>query len=88
MFECPHCHERGIGFLQKLFMGSTNPARCKRCGRRVAISQLSVILLIPTYVMMFFLFKVDDSWLRILLLGLLIVVFFYIHLKYSKLIPI
>ena len=88
MFECPHCHERSIGLVQKLSIGTANPTHCKQCGKRVGIPNQSLLLFIPTFILMFFILRVANLWLKILLFALLIAVFFYIQLRHVKLIAL
>lgn len=39
---CPHCgRDPGLGFWEKLTLGRTRVARCRACGRAVAVAWLT-----------------------------------------------
>lgn len=44
MLTCPHCGERTISPMKKLFMGPIFDHRCAACGKRWGISHWSVAL--------------------------------------------
>ncbi len=33
MFDCPHCHEKGITLWEKMWSGSDTPAACSNCNQ-------------------------------------------------------
>ena len=46
-FVCPHCDQKGVSFLRKMFLGPAVPATCKCCGKKVGVSYKSMIGVLP-----------------------------------------
>ena len=53
--RCPHCGRPGVSGLRKLFLGPVTWATCRECGKRVSVSYLSVLWIIPSWALVIWL---------------------------------
>ena len=67
MLCCPHCHQLGIGALNKLISSEAMPARCRACGRYSALtsfpSRLLGQMVFPALIVVGFVAFGGESWL-------------------------
>lgn len=47
MHICPHCHNPGIPFTRRIFLGPALPATCHVCGGKVGVPYSSMWTLLP-----------------------------------------
>ncbi len=65
MLICPHCGEKGISPLRKLFLSPGMPAKCKSCGELIAVHYPPVLKAIaPGAVLMIAAEFVDEEVLH------------------------
>ncbi len=61
MLTCPHCGEKSISVLQKVFVGPASTIGCRFCKKRSSVPMFSTLLFLPLYVL-FASFPILSEW--------------------------
>ena len=52
LYDCPHCGKPGISRLRRSCLGPALPATCRSCGRKIGVPWSSVLLVIPSSIVL------------------------------------
>ncbi len=65
MRTCPYCNQEAFSFWRKSFLGPARTAECRSCGRKVSVSWVSLLGMVPLLAGMFAFARLEGSPLGI-----------------------
>jgi hypothetical protein len=87
MLTCPHCGQKAMSSLRKIFLGPAVSVRCQHCRKNVSVPWSSALLILPTSMLISSQVIIQPAlWIMVSFTSLVLVLFFFLFVRWIPLV--